>query len=565
MEEKQAELENPVESWNLSVKDVRKILSGKHRPSRRSASKDDIIQEGDYPDDDEEEEEDKEEVGVAKEAITMVTGEVHESGHQQEFIAEFPPRHEPSPPRRQTRSSTAKKLHAERSSASPVSGSVPIAAAKQKSEQPTGSQRRVSASAGEVQRKQPSPGAPVPQIPQPTALPPAHLKTPVTMVISRDPRVAKRQQQLLEKTQGSPQPQQPQQTGQTGQTGNSGEDNGAGSSKSSVDGRSLPSSSQVAEATQQQQQKALEVDEARMRERLLLRQKYRIRKASDRRDSREDSSEERQMSPTCTSTLPTPPPPPPSQPVKSCLVRSPTTSVPAAQSPTTAAEVRPEQGGHHHPQGPLAPTEARPDHQPSVASRDTNLSEQGDGGYAYPPQRQTGFVGAPPQTTEEAVEQSTGELELSPHKKAVFMLDSKAAPVDVTSLPPVVQQPASRTGPMHEVLPDSRVEPETGEVESTNIAQTPGTGSSGTQVGANMEPTPTTEEMDRVEDKEKSDGEDRGEKEVGSSSESSEEEGEIEDVGGIKTREGVAIGQCYMDQEEEGGVASDRGRKEEER
>ena len=325
MEEKQAELENPVESWNLSVKDVRKILSGKHRPSRRSASKDDVIREGDYPDDDEEEEE-EEEVYVAEKTASVKPEEEREGGHQQEFIAEFPPRHEPSPPRRQTRSSTSKKL--ERSSASPVSSDVPVTAAKPSTDVPTDPRKKTTYSGG-VQQRQTCPSVPVQPIPQPTALPPPHLKAPVTMVISRDPRVAKRQQQLLEKAQDTYQQQQ-QQTGQTGQTRLSGEGNEVESSKVSVNDKIPPESSR-AEGTQQ---KSSEVDEARMRERLLLRQKYRIRKTSDRRDSREESSEERQLSPTATR-----PTPPPQQPIKSCLVKSPTT--PSATTPSpTAADVK---------------------------------------------------------------------------------------------------------------------------------------------------------------------------------------------------------------------------------
>lgn len=319
MEEKQAELENPVESWNLSVKDVRKILSGKHRPSRRLASKDDVIQEGDYPDDDDDN--DEEDGGVLEEAASVMPGEEQEGRHQQEFIAEFPPRHEPSPPRRQTRSSTSKKLER---SASPAGSSVPATAAKPKTEVPTDSQRRTTVSPGGVNQKHACPSLPARPISQPTALPPPHLKSPVTMVISRDPRVAKRQQQLLEKVQdASQQQQQQQQTGQTGQTRLSSEGNN----------KSPPSTSSIAEATQQ---KSSEVDEARMRERLLLRQKYRIRKTSDRRDSREDSSEERQLSPTASHLTP-----PPQQPIKSCLVKSPTTPS------STSADVKPYL--HHQP------------------------------------------------------------------------------------------------------------------------------------------------------------------------------------------------------------------------
>ena len=320
MEEKQAELENPVESWNLSVKDVRKILSGKHRPSRHSASKDDVIREGDYPDDDDDDEEDG---GIAKEVASNKPGEEHEGGHQQEFIAEFPPRHEPSPPRRQTRSSTSKRLER---SASPVGNNV-----QPKTKVPTEPQKRITSSAGGVQQRHTSPSVPAQPIPQPTALPPPHLKSPVTMVISRDPRVAKRQQQLLEKAQDAS--QQQQQTGQTSQTRLSGEGNKADSSKVSVNNKSPPST--LSSASEAMQQKSLEVDEARMRERLLLRQKYRIRKTSDRRDSREDSSEERQLSPTATH-----PTPPPQQPIKSCLIKSPTT--PSASTPSpTAIDVKP--------------------------------------------------------------------------------------------------------------------------------------------------------------------------------------------------------------------------------
>ena len=94
MEEKQAELENPVEGWNLSVKDIRKILSCKRR-HRRSASNDDVIREGDYPMDDDDNEE--EEVGGAKDPAKM--GEDRPS---KEPIAEFP-----ISSSRRTRSSTS--------------------------------------------------------------------------------------------------------------------------------------------------------------------------------------------------------------------------------------------------------------------------------------------------------------------------------------------------------------------------------------------------------------------------------------------------------------------------
>ena len=510
MEEKQAELENPVEGWNLSVRDVRKILGSKHRP-KRSSSNDDIIREGDYPMDDED---DDEEVGGAKQGVIVIPGEKRE----QEYIGEFPPSHEPSPPpRRQTRLSSAKK--AERSSASPVTDAITsLATAKPNNEasMSVSEPRKKSSRSTGIQRKQTPPITP--PIPQPTALPPPHLKTPVTMVISRDPRVAKRQQQLIDKAQSSSSNGQPQEQ-----------------SKNSVD---VNESSKMSTAERQSpqaddgSQKSMEVDEARLRERLLLRQKYRVRKTSDRRDSREESSEERQTSPT-TAAATHPPPPSSAVPVKSCLVKSPTSSTPP---PARVDEVR------------------------------VGLSEQRGQPYHLPRQ-------LVPPTAEDSVEQSTGELELSPHKKAVFWIESKGqGPVDVTTLSPTVQQEGRGSG-VESAHADSRVEPETGEVERMNIA-TSGTGSSQDQPTASSitssleltnEDTPTlaTPPIDKEQDEpvksDQVDGE--GDKDVSMEMSESSDENEAEEEKESKQM-GVAIGRCYMDNEEE---ASDREAKVEER
>jgi hypothetical protein len=158
----------------------------------------------------------------------------------------------------------------------------------------------------------------------------------------------------------------------------------------------------------------------------------------------------------------------------------------------------------------------------------------------------------------ESVEQCTGELELSPHKKAVFVLDANAAPVDVTSLTPMHGSgEASRASTTHE---DSRVEPETGEVESMSVAtsQVPsqpsvGTGSSSVQADSEATPTISEETQSRKEDQPESD-----EDEKDDSSDSSDDE---DREGGSKRAGGVTVGKCYMDregEEEEMGVASDK-------
>lgn len=551
MEEKQAELDNPVEGWNLSVKDVRKILSRKHR-HRRSASNDDVIREGDYPmDDDDEEEEEHQDVGRAKGQAS--TGQERP---MKEPIAEFP-----ISSSRRTRSSTSSRdrrqpehhhhhhhhqhhhhHHREHRSSSSSSASavspvisvspVMLAAAVASKAPPTGTAPLPQPASAQKQ--------PPPPIAQPSALPPPHLKTPVTMVISRDPRVAKRQQQqLLEKTQQGSSNQQ---------------------AEASVGSKIDPDSKSPSPATEASPQKSSEADEARIRERLLLRQKYRIRKASDRRDSKDDSPEDVQQSPTAThppapapagsSSPPSPiPPSVPSAPapIKSCLVKG---------SPSTMSNINTSPAVEPDMQSSLQKEQVR-------ADRPT-LSEQGASLHPPPQPRQQGFGGS---AAEESVEQSTGELELSPHKKAVFVLDAKAAPVDVTSLPPVQGSEASRVSTTYEILSDSRVEPETGEVESMNVSsqvssQTPlGTGSSAAQAEAT--PT-TTEAQNKGEARPESD-----EDEKDDSSDSSDEEERNEREGGAKQAGSVAIGKCYMDQEgaegEEMGVASDKETKEEER
>ena len=508
MEEKQAELENPVEGWNLSVKEVRNILSGKNRPSRRSALNDDVIREGDYPMDDDEEEEEERTVG----GVIDMVGEGHTTGSDQQFIAEFPPPGVPSPPHvstRQTRSSTAKKQEQPVSQVSDVATS--IANAKMST--------IVSDPRKKSKKKQSPPSLQQVPMSQPTALPPPHLKPPISMVISRDPRVAKRQQQqLLQNSSSSPQSTPPPQ--QQGGEGN---------------GTAMDVVQSPKDNTENSSQKTSEVNEARIRERLLLRQKYRIRKVSDRRDSREESSEERQTSPSATHP---PPPPLSASPAKSCLVKSPTAVGP------TQSEAKP-------------PTP----HQQITADTSTSTLPERAAEYLQPPRQPAhGGGSAATSAAEESVEQSTGELELSPHKKAVFVLSGTAAPIDVTSLP-TAQPPEGRgltgIGPTHEVLPDSRVEPETGEVESAVISEqcAVGTGSS------LFEATPTTEAAK----------EERGESEreegerVTQSSESSDNEGES-DKG--RQEEGVSIGKCYMDREEEDKereVASDKEAKEDER
>ena len=546
MEEKQAELENPVEGWNLSVKDVRKILSRKHR-HRRSASNDDVIREGDYPMDDDDNEE--EEVGGAKEPAK--TGEDRPS---KEPIAEFP-----ISSSRRTRSSTSShhsrrppehhhhhrehqthREHQHRSSTlatvSPVISISPVmlaAAAASvdppapQATPPTGMKAPpTTGSLPPTAQKQPPP-----PIPQPSALPPPHLKTPVSMVISRDPRVAKRQQQLLEKAQSTPPTQQQPEVNTSSKTG--------------ADSKS-PSP-----ATEISPQKSSETDEARIRERLLLRQKYRIRKVSDRRDSKDDSPEQ---SPTAT----TPPAAPAPAPIKSCLVKGPCASTSQTSSNVNIPE--PPQAAAMEVEQSNAQSSG---HEQVIAAMPTAASSE-QGANLRPP-RQLGFGGS---MAEESVEQSTGELELSPHKKAVFVLDANAAPVDVTSLP------VHKTSTTHEVLSDSRVEPETGEVESTNISsssQVPsqiplGTGSSASQAEA----TPTTEAQSSQEQaKDENETQTESDDEKDDSSDSSDEE-DNEGAGGVKHGGGIPIGKCYMDHEgvepeEEMDVASDKEAKEEDR
>lgn len=590
MEEKQAELDNPVEGWNLSVKDVRKILSRKHRP-RRSASNDDVVREGDYPMDDDDDDEEQQKVGGAKGRA----GAAGEERPTKEPIAEFPI----SSSRRSTRSSTSSSRdrrqseeqhthhhrehhhyrHREHRSSSsnnsantvsPVISISPVMLAAAAASVDPSSQATVGTSPG---KKAPPTGTapfptqpasaqkqPPPQISQPSALPPPHLKTPVSMVISRDPRVAKRQQQqLLEKTQSPSSNQQAEVGVRVG---------------SKVD----PNSKSPSPATEASPQKSSEVDEVRLRERLLLRQKYRIRKASDRRDSKDDSPEDIQQSPTATTHPPPPPPtssgslsqPPPTPPssvaapapIKSCLVfkgsSSTTTSTTSnvnsvSPSPSAAVEPSPQQ------QEVTRPTRSEQGVSLPVAPQ--------------PLRQQQGFIGGGSVVAEEAVEQSTGELELSPHKKAVFVLDAKAAPVDVTSLTPVHVHGGGGGGgssTTHEVLPDSRVEPETGEVESMNVSsQVPsqaqmGTGSSVAQ--AEAEATPTIAEVQsRNEGRPESDEDEKDD----SSDSSDDDDDRDEKEGGAKQAGGVAIGKCYMDREgaedEEMGVASDKETREEER
>ena len=558
MEEKQAELDNPVEGWNLSVKDVRKILSRKHR--HRHSSNDDVIREGDYPDDDEEDEE-EEKMGGAKGLSRS-----REERPTKEPIAEFP-----ISSSRHTRSSTSSRdrrqpehHHHERhhhhqhhhhhhhrehrssssssATVSPVISVSPVMlAAAAASVDPASSRATIAPSPGKKALSTGTGTGPLPPVPtsaqkppqpisQPSALPPPHLKTPVTMVISRDPRLAKRQQQqLLEKTQQSSSNQQ-----QTDANANS------------------KDSKSPSPATEASPQKSAEADEARMRERILLRQKYRIRKASDRRDSKDDSPEDVQQSPTAThpppisQSSPTPPPPAPA-PIKSCLVKgSSSSSTATMNTSSTGASMSPAVEPNAQPQPPQQVVEARP-----------TSSEQGASLHPPPP-RQQGFEGS---VTGESVVQSTGEFELSPHKKAVFILDTKAAPVDVTSLPPLCSSEASRASTTHEVLPDSRVEPETGEVESMNTSsQVPlGTGSSVAQAEA----TPTTAEAESREEIQPSSDED----EKDDSSDSSDEGDRDEQEGGAKQAGSAPVGKCYMDQEgeEEVGVASEKEAKEEER
>ena len=562
MEEKQAELENPVEGWNLSVKDVRKILSRKHR-HRRSASNDDVIREGDYPmdDDDDEEEEEERDVGGAKGQASA-----GEERSRKEPIAEFP-----ISSSRHTRSSTSSRdrrqpehhhhhhqhhhhHHREHrssssssaSAVSPVISVSPVMLAAAAASVDPSSRANLGPSPGKKAPPTstsplPLPSSaqkqPPPPIPQPSALPPPHLKTPVTMVISRDPRVAKRQQQqLLEKTQQGSSNQQ------------------AEVSVGSKTGSDSKSPSPVTEASPQ---KSSEADEARIRERLLLRQKYRIRKASDRRDSKDDSPEDVQQSPTASH------PPPPTDPSSQPSPTSP--SVPSAPAPIKSCLVK---GSSSTPSNVNTSPAVEPDAQSLqqeqvITARPTALSEQGGSLHPPPQPRQQGFGSS---AAGESVEQCTGELELSPHKKAVFVLDAKAAPVDVTSLPPAAHGgEAGRVSTAHEVLPDSRVEPETGEVESMNMSsqvpsQAPvGTGSSVAQAEA----TPTTTEAQSRNDARPESDED----EKDDSSDSSDEEDRDEREGGAKQAGGVAIGKCYMDQEgaeeEEVGVASDKETKEE--
>ena len=603
MEEKQAELDNPVESWNLSVKDVRKILSRKHR-HRRSASNDDVIREGDYPMDDDDDNDSGDDEGQQK--VGGAKGRASTAGEEQptkEPIAEFPI----SSSRRRTRSSTSSSRdrqqpeqhnhhhhyhhhhrehhhhshhHRETRSSSSSSASVvspvisvsPVMlAAAAASVDPSS---RATAGGGipptsAAGRKAPPTGTgvgpPFPlqppasaqkqlsaPIPQPSALPPPHLKTPVTMVISRDPRVAKRQQQqLLEKTQGPP---------------TSSNQQAEGSQKTGTDSKSpSPAAAAVMEASPQ---KSAETDEARMRERLLLRQKYRIRKASDRRDSKDDSPEDVQQSPTATHPPPLPPPgsslqPSPTSaapaPIKSCLVVK-------GSPPTNKNTAPPAVEADAHVQSSSAQQE-----QPALSEQGASLRPVSQPPGPRPGGQQ-GFVGSS-SVAGESVEQSTGELELSPHKKAVFFLDTKAAPIDVTSLPPIHGSDGSRSASTtHEVLPDSRVEPETGEVESMNSMSTQGpgqatvgTGSSEAQAEAEATPA-TTDAQSKNETRPESDDDEKDD-----SSDSSDEDERDESEGGAKRAGGVAIGKCYMDREgeeeeqEEMGVASDKETKEEER
>ena len=348
------------------------------------------------------------------------------------------------------------------------------------------------------------------------------------MVISRDPRVAKRQQQLLEKAQGAPPTQQQPEVN--------------ASSKTGADSKS-PSP-----ATEISPQKSSETDEVRIKEQPLLRQKYRIRKVSDRRDSKDDSPKQ---SPTAT----TPPAAPAPTPIKSCLVKG-----PSASTSQTSSNVNAPQAAAMEVEQSNAQSSG---HEQVIAARPTAASSE-QGANLCPP-RQLGFGGS---MAEESVEQSTGELELSPHKKAVFVLDANAAPVDVTSLP------VHKTSTTHEVLSNSRVEPKTGEVESTNMlsssqvpGQTPlGTGSSASQVEA----TPTTEVQSSQEQaKDENETQTESDDEKDDSSDSSDEE-DNEGAGGVKRGGGIPIGKCYMDHEgaepeEEMGVASDKEAKEEDR
>ena len=540
MEEKQAELDNPVEGWNLSVKDVRKILGRKHR-HRHSTSNDDVIREGDYPMDDDEEAEEGE-VGGAREPASR-----GEERPTKEPIDEFPISS------RRTRSSTSshsRRLHENRhhddrhrhhddrhryhddrriqhhsssssATVSPVISISPVMlAAAAASVDP-------SSRVAPPGQKAPPTGSPLPTnqkqapppIPQPTALPPPHLKTPVTMVISRDPRVAKRQQQqLLEKTQGS--------TSQQTEVGTGGKT-----------GAESKSPSPVIESSPQ---KSSETDEARIRERLLLRQKYRIRKASDRRDSKDDSPEDVQQSPTSVN---------PSQ-IKSCLVKSSSDTPASVDSPTIEE-----------------PDALRSVHQERLMGARSTANEQEAS--LYPPRSRQEFGSL---VGEESVEQSTGELELGPHKKAVFFFNTNtAAPVDVTSLPLPIQGEV-RTSTTQEVLPDSRVEPETGEVESTNMTSTQVPSQAPLGTGSSLvkeETVPTTAEV--PSDQAKSESQARTESdndEKDDSSDSSDEGDDKEREGKAKHSGSVPIGKCYMDQEgaeEGGGVASDREAQEEER
>ena len=617
MEEKQAELDNPVEGWNLSVKDVRKILSRKHR----HRSSDDVIREGDYPDDDDDTDEEEQEV---KGRRSTARGEERPT---KEPIAEFPI----SSSSRRTRSSTSNSRdrrqpehhhhrehhhhhhhHKEHrssssssSSSSAISGVSPVIsispvmlAAAAASVDP--SSRTTAASSGThppsaAGKKAPPTGTgtsavspiipasaqkPATPIAQPSALPPPHLKTPVTMVISRDPRVAKRQQQqLLEKTQ------------QQGSSTNQQTETNAGS-------KTGPDSKSPSPGMEASPQKSAESDEARMRERLLLRQKYRIRKASDRRDSKDDSPEDAiiQQSPTAPTSggsLSQASPPPSSSapassapaPIKSCLV----IKGASATSTDTTSNVK-----------TVSPIVGEPDAhgQSSSQQQDQGISarppptsnEQGASLHVHPPSSQQqpppprwqGFGGSGSVAGVggggETVEQCTGELELSPHKKAVFVLDAKSAPIDVTSLTPVhggsgAGETSGRAGmgTTHEVLSDSRVEPETGAVESMSVSTTPqvpnqasvGTGSSEIQADTEATPTASVEGRSRNEGQAESD-----EDEKDDSSDSTDDEDRDEREGGAKQEGGVAIRKCYMDregEEEEMGVASDKEMKEDER
>lgn len=597
MEEKQAELDNPVEGWNLSVKDVRKILSRKHR-HRRS---DDVIREGDYPGDDDTDEEEQE-VGGAK-----GRGSVARGGEQptKEPIAEFP-----ISSSRRTRSSTSssrdrrqpehhhhrehhhhhhhKEHHSSSStsSSSAISGVSPVIsvspvmlAAAAASVDPSS---RANASAHPATgKKAPPTGTGTPIIPasaqkpatpiaQPSALPPPHLKTPVTMVISRDPRVAKRQQQqLLEKTQqGSSTNQQQAETNEGSKSG--------------------PDSKSPSPRTETSPQKSAESDEARMRERILLRQKYRIRKASDRRDSKDDSPEDVivQQSPTApiggSLSQPSATPPPSSvpassapAPIKSCLVvkgaSSSTDATTSSNVKTISPIAEPNAHGQSSSQQQDQGVLARP---PTCTSNEHGASLHPPSSQQPPPPRQQGFGMSGSAVGGESVEQCTGELELSPHKKAVFVLDAKSAPVDVTSLTPVHGGSGEASGrgttsTTHEVLSDSRVEPETGEVESMSVSTTQvpsqasvGMGSSEVEADTEATPTASVEGQIRNEDQPESD-----EDEKDDSSDSTDDEDRDEREGGAKQEGGVAVGKCYMDREgeEEMGVASDKETKEDER